>query len=369
MAFVLAPPSTPQFELPLGNHICTRSCSSNSDLGTVRRLVIRNVSPISFAGASPPVLSSINSHKENSPLAGSTTSLINFRLYDGIPVDTSPRRSWSWNVTRDHLGRVVTPPNSSRHDLVSATHDHLDDNSPRCSSLEDLTEIRFFGSIGNLNEEREEEDKLFATPNRSSTPAGSIRSGTAFPDFDGVGHIDFETDNRDQVPEDGRSSPLKRWLRTLRKRNVAETHMLRPTQERWVMDDFDPTPLLTPSRFGRGEMGHRKTLSSVSSSALLSAVKTASVTISSLSIYPRSRRSGPNSWNRLDDSIIDENYGRSSIDNAPDATVAIDDGIWFRYVQRNKIVEEIISSEESYIRDLKTLINVLHLRLISMVTK
>jgi hypothetical protein len=66
---------------------------------------------------------------------------------------------------------------------------------------------------------------------------------------------------------------------------------------------------------------------------------------------------------------VDEDYGRGSTDKVQDANTAIDDGIWYRSVQRNRIVDEIITSEESYIRDLKTLLNVLYLGLILKAAK
>jgi hypothetical protein len=259
-------------------------------------------------------------------------------------------------------------------DIKTATqHLHyLAEESPKHNSFEDLTEIGHFGSINNVNEEEEEEERediISSTLPESPTPDSSIRPSTIFPDFDGVGCANIRDEKNDQVYEDGRSSPLKRWLRTLRKRQVAQPEMLRSPHERWIMDDFDPVPLLIPSRLGRGELGHRKTLSSASSSALLSAVKTASVTLSSLSRYPRSRQSGRNSCIRLNNSPAGENYGRDSLENVLDNTPAIDAGIWYRSIQRNRIFEEIITSEESYIRDLKTFLNVPHLSLVLVTAK
>jgi hypothetical protein len=56
---------------------------------------------------------------------------------------------------------------------------------------------------------------------------------------------------------------------------------------------------------------------------------------------------------------MDMKYGRSSFDSEDIPTSPlIDDGTWSRSVRRYRIVEEIVSSEESYVRDLKTLINV-----------
>jgi len=92
----------------------------------------------------------------------------------------------------------------------------------------------------------------------------------------------------------------------------------------------------------------------------LSAVKTASVTVASASLYPRSYR---NALIHSDDSRPDFQPGRRSCDSYLVSSM-IDDGTWIRSVQRRRIVDEIISSEESYIRDLKTLLNV---RLLSLI--
>jgi hypothetical protein len=49
---------------------------------------------------------------------------------------------------------------------------------------------------------------------------------------------------------------------------------------------------------------------------------------------------------------------KSTDSNTANLGPIIDESAWLRSVQRRKIVEEIISSEESYIGDLKILINV-----------
>jgi hypothetical protein len=374
MAFVLSPSvaSTPQFDVPYGSPICSRSCSSTSDVGTVRRLTIRNVTPASFNSISRPPLGVIASRKENSPLNGSAGSLLNFRLYEGLSADVSPRRSWSWNVPGDYPERLRQSPAPSRFqtDSESRPSTSLRTQSPEYNSIEDLGHISLFhhadssdDSADDGDEVEHDDDERFTTPLESPTAHSAPKSTIDFPNFDGVECIDFQEnivqeDTQIHVPEDGRSSPFKRWLRTLRKRNAPEPELLKPPEERWVMDNFDPHSLVTPQRPLRPHLGHRKTASSVSSSGLLSAVKTASVTIASLSLYPRSRRSTRNSYILSENSHLDLTYGRTSMDSVPESTPLMDDGTWFRSVRRNRIVEEVVTSEESYIRDLKTLINV-----------
>jgi hypothetical protein len=361
MAFVLPSPSNPQFDLPFGSPICSRSCSL-SDVGTVRHLVVRNSSHVSFASiASSPLLSS---RKENhSPLSASTGSLTNFKLYDGIPLSTSPRRSYSWNVPREPPageGRSMTMEMNGKRNQSEQTSLRLVavrlDNPPRPTEGDE-------SGPPEAPREEYEDDRPFSTTLGTSNPASSTDSVDEFLGFDGVEYVDFQEESHDVTSEDDRRSPFRRWLRVLRRRHAPQPEMIKPSEERWTLDDFDPTPLLTPTRSNRPELRHRKTLSSVSSGVLLSAVRSASVTLASMSLYPRSRRSALNSAVRSDVSDHDMVYGRSSFESTGPSLPLIDDGTWFRSVQRNRTVEEIISSEESYIRDLKTLINVVIIQL------
>jgi hypothetical protein len=150
------------------------------------------------------------------------------------------------------------------------------------------------------------------------------------------------------------SSPFERWLRTLKQRHRApddEDFYLAPPRHLAPPGDYlAPPGHLTPlSRL-------EKSPPSSSSIALISAVKSASVTIASFNAYPKSRRS--QSFLRRSGSH-DVGYGRSSFDGEDILESAlIDDGTWSRSVRRYRIVEEIVSSEESYLRDLNTLISV-----------
>jgi hypothetical protein len=101
---------------------------------------------------------------------------------------------------------------------------------------------------------------------------------------------------------------------------------------------------------------HRQSPSSNASTAFLAAVRTASITMTSLSLYPVSRQSLRTSRHRRSGSQQDA--GRTSFDSiAPSAGQLADDATCTRSLQRHRIVEEMVSSEESYVRDLKTLSN------------
>ena len=154
------------------------------------------------------------------------------------------------------------------------------------------------------------------------------------------------------------SKPFRRWMSTLRRR-----HALRPKENlphatqlslkataADLVTELPPGQLLEP--VGR-------TSESMSSSlGCITAVKSASMTIGSTSNAPHSdarmhggARSGNRSSNHSDARRSVESHGGL-------LGPVIDERAWLRSLQRRKVVEELIASEESYIADLKVLINV-----------
>jgi hypothetical protein len=104
---------------------------------------------------------------------------------------------------------------------------------------------------------------------------------------------------------------------------------------------------------------HKKS-SSGSSLGFVTAVKEASISLASLSIAPRSRRTGASSrQHRTDRSSKASNVGRLSEDSSYIArSIIIDQGVTSRLIQRRRVLEEIINTEESYLADIKFLMNV-----------
>jgi hypothetical protein len=154
--------------------------------------------------------------------------------------------------------------------------------------------------------------------------------------------------------------PFQRWMSTLRRRHV---HRWRETlslssSPRWSIDvvDLDGSVL---SPLPDMAVSLRRRSGSMSSSLnYVTAMKSASITIASASIAPRSD-GGPQPKIRLNYRDSNWSEARRSLDsNGAALGPVIDEGAWVRSVQRRRIVEEIISSEESYIGDLKVLINV-----------
>jgi hypothetical protein len=123
--------------------------------------------------------------------------------------------------------------------------------------------------------------------------------------------------------------------------------------------DIDAS-LLSPHAPGPIPGSPRPCSDSLSSSmGCIMATRSASTTVASTSIAPHSERVGAQPKARMGKRSSTFSEVRKSTDsNAANLGPILDESAWLRSVQRRKIVEEIISSEESYIGDLKVLINV-----------
>lgn len=153
--------------------------------------------------------------------------------------------------------------------------------------------------------------------------------------------------------------PFRRWMSTIRRRHgqrrkdfVSETS---PLEMQMIQDDG---VFLSPCHPTTQTV--RRISSSMSSSlGCVTAIKTASITIASASIAPHSDLGGIQGKVHLGNRSSNYSDARRSTESHGGALgPIIDESAWLRSVQRRKIVEELISSEESYIADLKVLINV-----------
>jgi hypothetical protein len=152
--------------------------------------------------------------------------------------------------------------------------------------------------------------------------------------------------------------PLKRWISTLRKRNQQKDVNATAAHQR--SGGAQETTALTGVHKETGATsGHRKSLSISSSLGFVTAVKSASITLASVSIAPRSRRRTTASSLRNEKRSSRYSGQRTSFDsNAPSMVAIMDEKVSARSLQRRLILEELIASEESYISDVKALSNV-----------
>lgn len=164
------------------------------------------------------------------------------------------------------------------------------------------------------------------------------------------------------VAIDSTLMPFRRWMSTLRRKNQSRRKSLTLRTERWSLDDNDGEELhhYSHQKQEKGHSRHQKT-SSHSSSGFVTAVKSASVSLASLSVAPRSRHAARSSRFKSEhrNSGLSQNDCRPSIENTRKLSGPfMDEAAWDRALKRRKILEELVSSEESYVADLKVLTNV-----------
>ncbi|KAF2677026.1 hypothetical protein K458DRAFT_409942 [Lentithecium fluviatile CBS 122367] len=165
-----------------------------------------------------------------------------------------------------------------------------------------------------------------------------------------------------QASEAGATSPqpFRRWMSTLRRRHM---HRRRdpisavPALAVEMFEDDASFASLQHPLAPMSETGRRVSGSMSSSFGYVTAVKTASITVASVSIAPRSENSALPGKVRLGNRSSHYSDVRKSTDSHRALGPILDESAWLRSVQRRRIVEELISSEESYIADLKVLIN------------
>ncbi|KAL5320978.1 hypothetical protein ACEPPN_011788 [Leptodophora sp. 'Broadleaf-Isolate-01'] len=155
------------------------------------------------------------------------------------------------------------------------------------------------------------------------------------------------------LPLDG-DRPFNKWMRSLQRRATdrRKTVSCDMTSSALEHELFD-----TPST--RRRSAHKKS-SSGSSFGFVTAVKSASISLASFSVAPHSKRTGVSSRHqRTDRSSKASNVGRLSEDSSYLASGAvIDQAVTNRLLQRRRVLEEIITTEESYLADVKFLMNV-----------
>lgn len=231
-----------------------------------------------------------------------------------------------------------------------------------------------------------------ANPNKSASKASSASDyGTLFEDVDltsgfhtfhaegvevwntldsipaygcGVGDKNMEKSARTAEGELGdedtttmrQDRPFRQWIQSLRRR-AAYRHPV-ASIDNLIRDRPHPSDneIEAMRRYG-----HRKSASS-SSSAFITAVKSASISLGSVSVIARSRRNTGRSsrYARTDRSSRASMSGARLSDESSRLDIAIDDqGVTERSMQRRRILEELISTEESYIGDIRFLMSVL----------
>lgn len=160
--------------------------------------------------------------------------------------------------------------------------------------------------------------------------------------------------------------PFRRWISTLRRKNSKNIGSLKVRQERWSLDDFEEAVCNRPS-LPRPQTvsSHRKT-SSWASSGLVEAVKSAKAGLGTLNVAPPGRKNRKSILRGSDNSSrVSYSGNRTSIESDHASTYLVDEAALARGIQRRRTLEELVSSEESYISDLKVLVNVVSRHILS----
>ncbi|KAB5563548.1 hypothetical protein GE09DRAFT_1220097 [Coniochaeta sp. 2T2.1] len=174
--------------------------------------------------------------------------------------------------------------------------------------------------------------------------------------LDGMCVVELQNAYNSTSAADGR--PFHRWMKTLHRRAV-HRRIIEPNNTA-SFPDFAP---ITGHDFRLGRASHTRGSSSGSSSVFITGMKTASVSLAGTSFFARSRRNTARSsrgHSRADrSSAASIAHPRLSTDSTwAERPIVMDQAVTERSLQRRRILEELITTEESYIGDVRFLMNV-----------
>ncbi|KAI9692131.1 MAG: hypothetical protein M1822_006361 [Bathelium mastoideum] len=156
--------------------------------------------------------------------------------------------------------------------------------------------------------------------------------------------------------------PFRKWINTLRRRRNSDGVNGSEANQQAFLDVQRPRSNLGMFSWRSRPGGARGSTSTASSSiGFVTAMKSATITLASTSIHPRSWRGGRIERLRSGERSSGQSGPeiRKSIDSqTPSLGPIMDEAAWMRSLQRRKVLEELVASEESYVADLKVLINV-----------
>ena len=146
-----------------------------------------------------------------------------------------------------------------------------------------------------------------------------------------------------------------KWITNLQRRAVQRRKTVSGGQEYLA-----PEPNLLYSDKEHGTSRHKKSLSG-SSLGFVTAVKSASISLASFGVAPRSRRTARSS--RYQQTGHGSRASNAEIRFSEDSSclakgAVIDEAVNARSIQRRQVLEEIIGTEEGYVADIRFLMNV-----------
>lgn len=146
---------------------------------------------------------------------------------------------------------------------------------------------------------------------------------------------------------------FRKWMRSVRHTSPGRKRSLQVREERWSLDESDGDKDRYKSKLRN--RGHQKS-SSWSSSGIVTAVKSATASLAGSHAHKR-RVSTSNRKSHRGTDVSGIARHKSRDNHGKNAGLA-DEATFDRARQRRRTIEEIVSSEESYVADLKVLVNV-----------
>ncbi|KAK4129595.1 hypothetical protein N657DRAFT_86481 [Parathielavia appendiculata] len=195
---------------------------------------------------------------------------------------------------------------------------------------------------------------MYALKDVPSAPLDQAQEADGAQGFVGVA---LQADHLRRHPSPRSARPFKHWIRTLHRRALRRQDMLGydGSLPQWLKDTGDVDDQTRQS-------SHHRHSSSDSSFAFVTAVKSASVSVAGVSLLTRSWKTtirssrGPRTERSRRASLSGPRVSEDSC--CPERQLPLDPAVTKRAVQRRRILEELISSEEDYIGDVRFLMNV-----------
>ena len=180
-------------------------------------------------------------------------------------------------------------------------------------------------------------------------------------------HLDLDLREHDPYygypsDEENKPHPFQKWIKSLHKRNLKRMNTLQPRYNRCSTDDADGLTTIDDEASVKLNSRRHKKSSSWSSSGLVTAVRSTTASLAGFSAGALSRgASRVTRRSTLKKSIRSSNASHArKLDSGDESidTLIMDEASVKRAIQRRRTIGELVSSEESYIADLKVLANV-----------
>ncbi|KAL9132229.1 MAG: hypothetical protein Q9217_000033 [Psora testacea] len=327
-----------------------RSKASNTSTNTVQHNTDRKVSASSAGSLSSYTAGPLRIRNENvSP--SRTASYATLPKAADPPIRNSPSEYLARHVSTTLSGRNELPSRSQleRFASLSVNDGTLEDIDLNATDDSSSNKVSQQGMNGPVRKERR---------GLSFDVQGSRRQATDEPLLQDSQKN--ESGGSSVVVTDTGANHVQRFISNLRPQTSKHKRTLSARAERWSLDDFDDITLAEMDVTKPSNLkGHCKA-SSWSSDGFVTTVKSATVGQGPATAAEGSQKGSRFRFLRRSkrSSRMSDAANRSSMDSNQDASRIADEAARNRALQRRKILDELLASEEGYINDLKILAHV-----------